>query len=252
MEATTNKILLSKTKDLFRLCEKYSTERFSAFMDGGELAFIEDNVTFPYGFNIMLFGGHPDSEKKMLGVFPEWTDPQEELFPITVLRIESSFMGGITHRDYLGSILGLGLEVNKIGDILVDSDKSAYCFVCSDIAEYIQSNLKKIGPRGVSVKQIPLSEVSNVKRNYQRMNLVCASLRTDAVVGAITKLSRQKAADLIAGGKVKINHRVTESNASPLKEDDLISIRGFGRFILRGEGAKTRKDRIHISVDKYI
>ena len=252
METTTNKLLTSKVNDLFRLCEKYSAERFSAFIDGGELAIIEDSIIFPYGFNTMLFGGYEDCEKKILGVFPEWTTPSEEMFPITVLRIESSFSGGITHRDYLGSILALGLEANKIGDILVDTDKSAYCFVASDIADYIISNLKKIGSRGISVKAIPLTDVRDVKRSYQRMNLVCASLRTDAVVGAITKLSRQKAADLIAGGKVKINHRLTSSNSALLKEDDLISIRGFGRFILRGEGAKTRKDRLHISVDKYI
>ena len=252
METTTNKILLSKINDLFRLCEKYSQERFSAFLDGGELAAIEDSGFSSYGFNVMLFGGYTDSEKKIMGVFPEWTEPEEELFPISVLRIESPFMGGLTHRDYLGSILGLGLEPCKIGDILVDSDKSAYCFVCSDIAGYILDNLKKIGSKGVSVKQISLSHVQDVKRNYQRMNLVCASLRTDAIVGAVTKLSRQKAAELIASGKVKINHRITSSNAAQLKEGDLISIRGFGRFIFRGEGAKTRKDRLHIAVDKFI
>lgn len=252
MEATTNKILLSKANDLFRLCEKYSSERFSAFLDGGQLAFIEDNAVFPYGFNVMLFGGYAESEKKILGVFPDWTEPCEALFPISALRIELGFSGTLSHRDYLGALLSLGIDGGKIGDILVDTEQSAYCFVCEDIADYICANLRKIGSYGVKITQIPLCDVKDVKRSYQHMSLICASLRTDAVVGAITKLSRQKASDLIGAGKVKINHRITEENASLLKEGDLISIRGFGRFILRGTGAKTRKDRLHINVDKFI
>ena len=252
MEATTDKILVSKVNDLFRLCEKYSSERFLGFLDGGQLALIEDNITFPYGFNVMLFGGYSEAEKKILGVFPDWSEPSENLFPISVLRIKSSFSGGLTHRDYLGSLLSLGIDQSKVGDILVDSESSAYCFVCEDIAAYICDNLFKIGNKGVTITPIPLAEVADVSRKYLTMELVCASLRTDAVVSAITKLSRQKASELISSGKVKINHRVTDDNSKPLKENDLISIRGFGRFIIRHEGGKTRKDRLHITVDKYV
>lgn len=252
MEATTDKILISKVNDLFRLCEKYSAERFLGFLDGAQLAVVEDSVSFPYGFNVMLFGGFSDAEKKIVGVFPDWCEPQEDLFPIAVLRIKSSFSGGLTHRDYLGSLLSLGIDQSKLGDILVDSESSAYCFVYEDIAQYICDNLRKIGNKGVTVTSISLDEVADVSRKYQRMELVCASLRTDAVVAAITKLSRQKASELISSGKVKINHRVTSDNSKPLSVDDLVSIRGFGRFVIRGEGGKTRKDRLHITVDKYV
>lgn len=252
MEATTNKLLLSCVQDLFSLCEKYSEKKFSSFLDGGSLAYIEDNAIIPYGFNVMFFGGHPDSGKKIMGVFPEWCEAEEELFPISTLRIELCFSGTLSHRDYLGALLSLGLDVSKFGDILVDSEKSAYCFVCSDISDYVCQNISKIGPYGVKIKKIPFEDVKDVKRNFEHLSLVCAAERTDAVVGAITKLSRQKAADLISSGKVKINHRLAQTNAALLKEGDLISVRGFGRFIFRGTGTKTRKNRLHINIDKYI
>ena len=249
---TADKILLSRINDIFRLCEKYSCERFSPFLDGGEIAVIEDNMHFPYGFNTMYFGGFEGSERKMIGVFPEWSEADGALFPISVIRVKCTFSAELTHRDYLGSLLSLGIDRSKMGDIVVDTPQSAYCFVCSDIAKYICDNLHKIGNKGVTVEEIGLDEVKTVSHKFTRLELVCASMRADAVVGAITRLSRQKAAELIASGKVKINHRVIADNSKPVKENDLISIRGFGRFVMRGEGAKTRKDRLHISVDKYV
>ena len=248
---TSDKILVSKTNDLFRLCEKYSSERFSNFLNGGDIAVIEDNIQFPYGFNTMYYGGFEDSECKMLGVFPQWTEPTKESFPIVALKISSTFTKPLAHRDYLGALLSLGIERNKMGDIALLENNDAICFVCEDIADYICSNLHKIGSQGVTIQKVYGQEAENIKRKYIRMELVCASMRADAVVGAITKLSRQKAAELISASKVKVNHRQISDNSKAIKENDLISVRGFGRFVIRQEGAKTRKDRVHICVDKY-
>lgn len=250
MEAS-DKLLISKINDLFRLCQKYSCARFSLFLDGGQIAVIQDNIVFPYGYNTMLFGGFDGSECKMLGVFPEWEEPLGEEFPIKALKIKGSFSKELTHRDYLGSLLSLGIERSKLGDIVLCEDNSAICFVCEDICEYIRTNLTKIGNQGVHIEEATAHETGQIKRKYIRMELVCASMRLDAVVGAITKLSRQKASDLVLGEKVKINHRTVKDNSKSVKEGDLLSIRGFGRFVVREEGSKTRKDRLHISVDKY-
>ena len=80
---TDDKLLIARTLDLFDLCEKYSSQRFSPFLDGGELAVIEDNVSFPYGYNVMLWGGYEGAERKIIGVFPDWSEPDTALFPIT-------------------------------------------------------------------------------------------------------------------------------------------------------------------------
>lgn len=250
MEAS-DKLLISKINDLFRLCEKHSCAKFSPFLDGGQIAVIQDNIVFPYGYNTMFFGGFEEAECKMLGVFPEWEEPSGEEFPIKALKIKGSFSKELTHRDYLGSLLSLGIDRSKLGDIVLCSDNSAICFVCEDICEYIRTNLSKIGNQGVHIEEATAHETGKIKRKYIRMELVCASMRLDAVVGAITKLSRQKAADLVMGEKVKINHRTVKDNSRSVKEGDLLSIRGFGRFTIKAEGSKTRKDRLHISVDKY-
>ena len=251
MEAS-DKLLISKINDLFRLCQKHATAKFSAFLDGGEIATIQETAIFPYGFNTMFFGGFEESECKMLGVFPEWSECHIGEFPIKALKISGLFTKPLTHRDYLGSLLSLGIERNKLGDIVIMEDNCAICFVSEDIAPYICQNLTKIGNQGVHIGEADMSEAQEIKRKYQRLELVCASMRTDAVVSAITKLSRQKSAELISADKVKVNHRIINDNSKLVKVGDLLSIRGFGRFVIADEGAKTRKDRQHISVDKYL
>ncbi|MBR5270916.1 MAG: hypothetical protein IKV64_01900, partial [Clostridia bacterium] len=126
MEAS-DKLLISKINDLFRLCEKHATAKFSSFLDGGEIATIQERAVFPYGFNTMFFGGFEESECKMLGVFPEWSECDIQEFPIKALKISGLFTKPLTHRDYLGSLLSLGIERNKLGDIAVIEDNSAIC-----------------------------------------------------------------------------------------------------------------------------
>ena len=86
MEAS-DKLLISKINDLFRLCEKHSCAKFSPFLDGGQIAVIQDNIVFPYGYNTMFFGGFEVAECKMLGVFPECEEPLGEEFPIKALKM---------------------------------------------------------------------------------------------------------------------------------------------------------------------
>lgn len=246
-----DKLLLAKTEDIVRLCEKYSCARFSQFLDGGEITVIEDNFRFPYGCNFMLFGGYDESERKILGVFPEWEEPLAESFPIVVLKIRCTFKNELTHRDYLGTLMSLGLERAKMGDIIVE-DGFAYVFVCADSAEYIKENIRKIGNKGVKTELIELSDFTPPPRKYEEIDTVCASLRLDAVVGAAAKISRAEASRLIEDGKVKLNHREVCEGAKSVSPDDLLSIRGFGRFIFAEASGETRKGRIHIRLKRYI
>lgn len=247
-----DKLLTAKTEDLFRLCEKYAEPRFSGFLDGGETAFIEDNVVFPYGFNTMFFGGFHDSERKILGVFPEWTEAEESLFPLSVLKISGGYSRELTHRDYLGTILSLGIDRSKTGDIIIAEDGFAYAAVAEDISHYIADNIKKVGNQGVKISVLDSAVGIEPKRRFKPLGAVCASLRLDAVTGAVTGLSRSAASKLIAAEKVKINHRAAFNPSKAVKEGDLLSVQGFGRFILDSADGKTRSGRIHISARKYI
>lgn len=248
---TQEKLLVSKTEDLFNLCDKYAQPRFSGFLDGAEQAIIFDNVIFPYGCNVLFFGGFSDAEKKIMGVFPQWTEPEKNEFPITCLKVEGGYTRKLTHRDYLGTIMSLGLTSQKLGDIVV-CDGFAYILLHSDISEYVADNLHKIGNQGVTVTVIDDLSQIQIERQYKTFGTVCASPRLDAVIAAAVNISRAQSATLINSGKIKVNHREITHTAESVKEGDLLSIRGHGRFLVHSFDGTTRKNRLHITFKQYI
>lgn len=241
------KILLAKTKDLFTLCDKYACPRFSQFLDGGEIADIKDNMHFPYGYNVMFWGGYEDCERKILGVFPEWEDAAADKFPLSVIKFTSNFSKKLSHRDYLGTIMSLGIDRSKTGDILIEGN-DAYVFAYDDIAEYICNNISKISNIGVKAQILSGDAVSIPKRQYTVFETTCASLRLDAVVSGALNISRNESMRLISAGKVRLNYREALHSSQSIKEGDLISVRGYGRFFLEEAGNETRKGRLHITV----
>lgn len=251
MTEQDKKLLTAKIEDLFGLCEKYCEPRFSDFLDGAEQAAVNREVLFPYGFGVMIYGGFPDAEKKIIGVFPEWEEPSPEAFPIVCLRAEGGYSRTLTHRDYLGSVMGLGIAPSKLGDIVV-GDGGAYIFLHRDIAGYVSESLSKIGRESVKISLIEDPSAVTIERKYLTVETVCASERLDALTAAAANISRSEAAKLIDGGKVKLNHLEVTKTSEPVKEGDLLSIRGSGRFIVDGFGAETRKKRLHVTLKKFI
>ena len=239
--------MLSRTEDLFKLCDKYASPRFSQFLDGAQIADIRENIHFPCGFNVMFWGGFDDCERKVLGVFPEWEEASVEKFPISAVKFSTGFSKKLTHRDYLGTVMSLGLDRAKIGDILVE-ENAAYVFAYSDIAEYIGDNINKIANVGVKTEVTDINDVDIPAREYKTAGAVCASLRLDAVISGALNISRSAAMQLIREGKVKLNYREAQNSSKPLKEGDLVSVRGYGRFFLDEAGGETRKGRLHITV----
>lgn len=246
-----NKLLLARIQDVFRLCEKYQRPVFSQFLDGAQQACVEDCFDIPYGYNVLFCGGFEGAERKIMGVFPDWHEAAYDEFPITAVKIEGGFKRALTHRDYLGSIMSLGIDRQKTGDILT-FDKGAYVFLSAEISDYVIGNIRKIGHEGVKITQIPCSEVKIPQREFQRIQTVCASLRLDAVTAACCNISRKEAAELVRGGMVKVNYREQLDGAKNINDGDLLSVRGFGRFVFAGGVSETRKGRLHINIDKFI
>jgi len=233
-------------RDVERLCEKYRSAKFSKFLDSRSQALLEIE-----GISGTLFGGYDGAERKILGVFPDWQEADTALFPISVLKI--SVKGGInpSHRQYLGTILSLGIERDKIGDILV-CENYAYVFICSDISEFVRDTISKIGKYGAFAECVGLKSVTLPAKKFENISCVCASLRLDAIIAGLMNKSRNEVKNLILSGKVCVNHFETQKTDFVLKEGDLLSIRGFGRAEVEKIGAKTRSDRVHITFKKYI
>lgn len=244
------KILLARANDLFDLCDKYASARFSQFLDGAQIADIRENIRFPYGYNVMFWGGFEESERKIFGVFPEWEEAEEDKFPISVVKFTSGFSKKLTHRDYLGTVMSLGIDRSKIGDILIE-EEFAYVFAYSDIAEYIRDNIRKIANVGVKAELLE-GGVYIPEKEYKTVDTVCASLRLDAVITGALNISRNASVQLIREGKVKLNYREENQSSKIVKEGDLISVRGYGRFFLEEAGNETRKGRLHITIKFYV
>ncbi|MBR0365625.1 MAG: hypothetical protein IJH94_02345 [Clostridia bacterium] len=246
-----DKLIIAKAEDLFSLCERRGAAVFSGFLDGAEQALIVDELIFPYGYNVMLYGGFDDAEKKIIGVFPEWEEPDSSAFPIRCIKIEGGFSRKLTHRDYLGTIMALGIVPSRLGDIVV-GEGYAYVFIHEDVYEFVRDNIKKIGREGVKVTDITNHDGITIERQYKTIGTVCASDRLDAVTAAAANISRAQASALISDGLVKLNHRVITKTAEKIKEGDLLSIRGSGRFLVNSFDGETRKNRLHVTLKQYI
>lgn len=245
------KILYAKLKDCFRLSEKYQAPRFTSFLNEAEQEIIK-KYTCEFGSNYCFFGGFENAQRKLLGVFPDWQEPCFDEFPISAIKITKKYQKTLSHRDYLGTILSLGIDRIKVGDILINDDDDCYVFVLADIADYILGGISKISNVGIKTMIIPLSEVLIPEVKFQEIYTVSASLRLDAVVASVLNVSRKTSSNLIQGLKVSVNHTPTTDTSYNLKPNDIISVRGYGRFIFSSQGHNTRSNRIHICVKKYI
>ena len=239
-------IFINKMHDVGRLCEKYRTARFSRFLDSREQELLKEN-----GISGMLFGGYDGAERKMLDVFPEWEEPESSAFPISLIKFTPRIESEISHRQYLGTVLSLGIERDKIGDILVEPEY-AYIFLCEDIAEFVAENVKKVGRCGVFAKIADLETAVIPQKKFEIISAIAASMRLDAVLSGLLNKSRNDIKSLILSGRVFVNHFETVKTDLAVKEGDLLSIRGFGRAEIFEIGAKTRSDKIHIKFKKYI
>lgn len=251
MALDEEKLLIAKMNDLYSKCDKYASAVFSAFLDSSSQVTVKEKCFNHAGYNIELFGGFDDAERKIFGVFPEWSEIDHSEYPIMALNVRCKGEAELTHRDYLGSVLSLGIDRSKIGDILVDGG-NAIIFAMEDIASYIQNNISKIGRCGVEITAKNIDEIVLPERKFQTIEAVAGSERIDAVLSSALNLSRSNSVKLIEADKVQINHRPCQSVSHKLSVGDLISVRGFGRFILDGIGNETRKGRLHITLKKYI
>lgn len=240
-------IFIKKIRDVIRLSEKYRSPKFSGFLDEQEQAALKTEGIWQG----VLFGGYEGSERKVFGAFPDWQEPENDEFPITCLKFAKKYEKELNHRNYLGTILSLGLERDRIGDILPDDD-GATVFVLSDIAEFIKDNIRKVAGCGVTVSICEKDSIIIPEKRFELIDIVAASPRLDACLAALLKISRKEAKNLALSGNVSVNHIEAKAEDAKLVQGDLLSVRGFGRAEIFEIGGKTRSDRVHITVKKYI
>lgn len=197
----------------------------------------------------LMWGGNAISERKMI-CFSN-SEIEKEAFPIRVLRIKASnakFAEKLTHRDYLGAVLHLGIDRSKIGDIMF-VDRDAYVFVEDSMKDYIMTSLEKVKHTSIRCEEVD-QEIA-FEQNYQQIVGTVSSIRLDSVIATAFHGSRSSLLSLISGGKVFVNGRLIMSNSYRLQEGDIVSVRGMGKFLYDKEQDVTKKGKVKILLKKY-
>ena len=238
--------------DLCRRSERTGLWTYSGFLTPAEQ---EDFLRSPESacFSFRFEGGYALAERKILIAGDEAQTGYPADPPIRVIEVRPlslKFAEDLTHRDYLGAILGLGIERALTGDILI-REKTAWFFCLDSAADFLVSSLTQV--RRTSVSAAPASpDLPALQPRYEPLRLNVASERLDAVVAAFTGLSRGQAVSLFASEKVFVNSRMTPDKSFRLKEGDILSVRGFGKAVYDGLERETKKGRLWVSLRKLV
>ena len=203
---------------------------------------------------LVYFGGYEDSERKMLIYLPEYLTEEnlyDEESPIVCLRAKFYENDELSHRDFLGALMGSGIERECVGDILVGKGSCDF-FVTREIVNYISQNFISAGRAKLSLTEIPINEASVPKAEVKEIKDTLASLRLDAIISTGFRIGRNLACQYIEGGKAQINGLPTEKPDKIVNEGAKISVRSLGKIVLKAVNGQTKKGRISVLIERYI
>lgn len=248
---STNDVTLRHLLDLCRKSEKTGSWQYSGFLSLAEQDdFLRSKETA--GFSFLLTGGYENAERKILaaGNEAEMGPPDLPVCVIAVKPKSEKYAEELTHRDYLGAVLGLGIERSLIGDILV-RERRAWFFCMRSAAKMLVSSLNQVRRTTVTA-EIAAADVPELQPRYASLRVNVSSERLDAVIAAFANLSRGQTDKLFAAEKVFVNSRMITDRSVRLKEGDIFSVRGFGKAVYDGIEYETKKSRYMVRLRKLI
>ncbi len=254
-QSPEDRTLLSQLLDKRRQAEQYFRPASTAFLDLRQQALCRQAMQAAGGGGWSLEGGFQQAERRTALFLPDYIEKAEQLapedWPFRALRLQSRGQKPLTHRDYLGALMGLGIRRERIGDIL-PGPQGADLLVMADIAPYVVQNLTQAGASPVSVSLIDLDalEIPEVKVKIIRDTV--PSLRLDAVLASAFSLSRGDAAEAIRRGLVQADGAPALKGDRPVAQGVRLSIRGKGKAILAETGGLSKKGRVNIEIHKLL
>lgn len=247
IENDDDKILLRKINDLIKKSEKTYSVLYSHFLTPAEQTLISKVEEF-FGY-IGFDGGYENAERRLCRIRTDEYCVDDglpiELYSVTATANDAEF----SHRDILGSLMGLGVKREMIGDIITDGRKAQF-FCHNSVSEFIALNLKKIGRYTVTVKKDTLAEIAAAKTEDITINI--SSMRIDSIAAECFGLSRTKAAEFIKRGAVSVNWFVCTDTSKEIKTGDKISMRGKGKAEIGDISGISKKGRLFVNIKKYV
>lgn len=199
-----------------------------------------------------LDGGYSEAERRRAVIVPDFLDAEYEDAGIRVLSVTSddTRIAELDHGDYLGAILGLGVKRDKIGDIHVHN-WGCHILVAEEMAPFFTMHLSQVGRVSVFTDVLTADKLERAEEKLDELFCTVASLRLDGVVSEVTRLSRAKVLPPIQSGRCKVNWKVEEDPSRQLKEGDVVSLQGFGRFVILAVEGLSKKGRTRLKIGKF-
>lgn len=191
-------------------------------------------------------GGYDEAERSTIFIYPFYMDYENIENNLKFIQVEGNFkFKSISHKDYLGAILNLGIKREKIGDIIIHEN---FCqlIVSEDICDFIIMNLEKVSRNNVNVKEISRDEIAYNPPSYKDVSFTVSSDRLDCIISGLYNISRQDSAKYINGDRVHVNYEKIDSPSKVIEGGSLLSVRGKGRAIISQIGDLTKKGKIKI------
>ena len=251
------RLLMGRVLDKLDVTQKRSIPAHTQFLSPGEQAGVEDLLSACGHPRHVMFGGFEGAERKICIFLPDWLEEEDALSPHDpegpVCLLEAAFHpdAKLSHRDFLGSLMGLGITREKLGDILVEESR-AQLLLLREALPILLSQWESAGRWKLKLRELPLDQLSYSPPQVKTIRDTVSTLRLDAVCASGFSTSRSKAVEFIAAGRVSLNHRECTKADRTVEQGDVISCRGLGKCTVKEVLGQSKKGRIMIVIDRYI
>lgn len=232
---------------------EYHEVKLTDFLDPRQAFILQTLVNRHPDVILRLDGGYPEAERRRALIAPDYRHLESEDMGLTVLSVTSGDQKFVEldHGDYMGSILGLGIKRDKIGDIHV-LPTGCHCIVQEEISHYMNVQLRQVHRIQVQTEILPIEQLQTNVAKLEEMNLTVASFRLDGIASDAFRISRTKILLPIKAGRCRVNWKVEEDPSKPLKVGDIVSMQGLGRFKVLEIDGITKKGRNRVKIGKFV
>ncbi|MCR5089966.1 MAG: hypothetical protein K6C08_10695 [Oscillospiraceae bacterium] len=241
-----NQELFRRAEDLCRRSAGKWQITHTSFLTPAECLQLQRSFRPEDGVSMHFFGGHDDAERRVLFFLPDGVEQSEIRTALCAVHYQAWF-GEPGHRDYLGSLLASGISRDRLGDILI-SGTEAWVFCLPGVLGHLLS-IDRIGRISVKAEEADFSLLPPPAQEMKTVSFTVQSMRLDAVAAGMFRLSRSACAERIREGMLSLNYQVCLKIDAPVKEGDVISLRGYGKGSIAGLGGSSRKGRQFVNAE---
>lgn len=249
------RLLLARVLDKMEAARRRSVPACTGFLSPGERAAAERLIAAAGHPRHLFFGGYEGAERTVCAFLPDWQEEEGWYTggdcPVAALRCTFREEETPSHRDFLGAIMGLGISRETVGDILVGRGQCDILLL-QELSAYLLQNLDSAGRVHLKLRSLPLDELTPPERRSELFHDTVSSLRLDAVAAAAFRLSRGKAAQLIAERRLTLNYRECLKPDRTVAEGDVLSCRGLGKCVVREIPGLSKKGRTIVVLERYL